>query len=51
MQSGTAGVAPATVEASRAEEQFLQDHAESLQSQLEAVKKRITEIQASAVEN
>jgi hypothetical protein len=50
MRSGTAGVAPATAEASEAEKQFLQDQVELLQSQLEAVKKRLAEFQAPGVE-
>ena len=50
MRSGPGGVAPATAEASGAEKQFLQEQVELLQSQLEAVKKRLAEFQAPGAE-
>jgi len=50
MRSGTTGVAPATAEASEAKKQSLQDQVEMLQSQLEAVKKRLAEFESPGVE-
>ena len=50
MRSGPAGVASATAEASRAEKQSLQDQVETLQSQLDEVKRRLAQSEAAKTE-
>jgi uncharacterized membrane-anchored protein YhcB (DUF1043 family) len=50
MRSGSAGVAPATAEASRAEKQSLQDQVETLQSQLDEVKRQLVQPESAKTE-
>ena len=50
MRSGTGGVAPAEVPASEAERQSLQDQVETLQSQLDEVKRRLAQSEAAKTE-
>ena len=50
MRSGPAGVAPATTEASRAEKQSLQDQVETLQSQLDEVRRQMAQSEAAKTE-
>ena len=50
MRSGPAGVMPTIAEASRAEKQSLQDQVETLQSQLDEVKRQLAQSEAAKTE-
>ena len=50
MRSGPGGVAPAEVPASEAERQSLQDQVETLQSQLDELKRRLAQSEAAKTE-